>query len=164
MADQGGVPDGKHWCQLEVRFPGSWRDGDVQDCRRCYQPPDGPVEIKGKRQKALDRIAELEAALYAIMRVTDPGDLRSVEARQAWETANPPRRIAREALGLPIGGTGVMVATGEQLDAERRGDVYDPCRGCVHAAHELTCLAVIDPPRAQRCGCRTRKSESLTDV
>jgi hypothetical protein len=51
-----------------------------------------------------DRIANLEAALYAIMRVTDPGDLRSVEAREAWERMVPARRIAREALGLPIGG------------------------------------------------------------
>jgi len=61
------------------------------------------------------RVAELEAALHAIMRVTDPGDLRSREAREAWEAVTPARRIAREVLGLEIGGHGAPP------DAERRG-------------------------------------------
>lgn len=44
-------------------------------------------------------------ALTEIMRVTDPGDVRSQAGREAWELVNPARRLAREALGLPIGGT-----------------------------------------------------------
>lgn len=50
------------------------------------------------------RIAELEAALYAIMRVTDPGDVRIRSGLLAWEQITPARKIAREALGLPLGG------------------------------------------------------------
>jgi hypothetical protein len=72
-------------------------------------------------ERGLDDEARFRFALEKIMRVTDPGDLRSVEARQAWEVATPARRIAREALGLPLGGSGVRVVTGDQLDAERRG-------------------------------------------
>lgn len=45
--------------------------------------------------------ARFRAALEQIMRVTDPGDLRSEEALAAWEDVTPARRIAREALGLP---------------------------------------------------------------
>ncbi len=48
------------------------------------------------------RVLELEAALYAIMRVTDPGDLRTREARQAWEDITPARKIAREALKIGL--------------------------------------------------------------
>lgn len=50
------------------------------------------------------RVIELETALHAIMRVTDPGDVRSRAAREAWESVTPARKIAREALGEPIGG------------------------------------------------------------
>jgi hypothetical protein len=50
------------------------------------------------------RVAELEAAFWAVMRVTDPGDLRSRAAREAWESVTPARKIARESLHLPIGG------------------------------------------------------------
>jgi hypothetical protein len=38
------------------------------------------------------------------MRVTDPGDVRVRSALLAWEGITPARRIAREALGLPLGG------------------------------------------------------------
>ena len=55
-------------------------------------------------EKRLDDEARFRFALEKIMRKTDPGDLRSVEAREAWERMLPARRIAREALGLPIGG------------------------------------------------------------
>lgn len=75
--------------------------------------------------RARNRAAELEAALHAIMRVTDPGDLRSREAREAWEAVTPARRIAREVLGLEIGGHATPP------DAERRGD----CTSCMHPAH-----------------------------
>jgi hypothetical protein len=50
------------------------------------------------------RVAELEAALHAIMRVTDPGDVRVRLGLQAWENITPARKIAREALGIPLGG------------------------------------------------------------
>lgn len=46
--------------------------------------------------------ARYRAALEHIMRATDPGDLRSEEALTAWEDVTPARRIAREALGLPL--------------------------------------------------------------
>lgn len=79
-----------------------------------------------------------------------------------------PGQVAYEAardaaFGSAIADTDKRIAAGAALDAERRGDVYDPCRGCIHEAHELTCMAVIDAGRAQRCGCRTRKSESLKE-
>lgn len=54
--------------------------------------------------QARRRVIELETALHAIMRVTDPGDLRTAFAREAAEMVLPARRIAREALGLPLGG------------------------------------------------------------
>ena len=50
------------------------------------------------------RVIELETALHAIMRVTDPGDVRIRLGLQAWEHINPARKIAREALGIPLGG------------------------------------------------------------
>lgn len=50
------------------------------------------------------RVLQLEAALYAILRVTDPGDVRSRAGREEWERVTPARKIAREALGEPIGG------------------------------------------------------------
>jgi hypothetical protein len=60
-------------------------------------------QAAGPRWRAAEaRVAELEAALYAIMRVTDPGDLRSPASRVDWETVHPARRIAREALGIPL--------------------------------------------------------------
>lgn len=58
------------------------------------------------RRAAEARVQELEAALWAIWRMTDPGDLRTREAREAWEQMTPARRIAREALGLDLGGEG----------------------------------------------------------
>ena len=67
---------------------------------------------------------ELEAALHAIMRVTDPGDVRTQGARMAWEQATPARRIAREALRLPLGGR--IKVDGRWVDAdsvEREGEV-----------------------------------------
>lgn len=50
------------------------------------------------------RAMELEAAMHAIMRVTDPGDVRIRLGLLAWENITPARKIAREALGLPLGG------------------------------------------------------------
>ena len=50
------------------------------------------------------RVIELETALHAIMRVTDPGDVRVRSGLQAWENINPARRIASEALGIALGG------------------------------------------------------------
>jgi hypothetical protein len=50
------------------------------------------------------RVAELEAALYAILRVTDGGDHRTEVGREAWESVTPARKIAREVLGLPLMG------------------------------------------------------------
>lgn len=105
------------------------------------------------------RIAELEAALYAIMRVTDPGDLRSVEAREAWESVTPARKIAREALGLPLTGNplGTAPTAGEALDAERRGQCahhgaryFDPD---VRASRCAACDQVMPGPPLNKCTC-----------
>lgn len=111
-------------------------------------------DIKGKRQKALDRIAELEAALYAIMRVTDPGDVRTQVGRERWEASAPARRIARETLGLPLMGNPLddapgppRVVAGDQLDAERRGE----CTSCLHPAHPTSACRVFSS--LDRCGC-----------
>ena len=50
------------------------------------------------------RVIELETALREIMRVTDPGDIRVRLGLQSWENITPARKIAREALGIPLGG------------------------------------------------------------
>jgi hypothetical protein len=71
------------------------------------------------------RVNELEAALQAIMRVTDPGDVRTRLGLQAWENINPARRIAREALGLPLGGRvkvdGVWVDADTVMEESQNG-------------------------------------------
>lgn len=60
--------------------------------------PDRPKSTSSRR------VIELEAALHAILRVTDPGDVRIRLGLQAWENINPARKIAREALGIKLGG------------------------------------------------------------
>lgn len=75
-----------------------------------------PTPLVQQRIDALERVAELEAALFAIMRVTDPGDIRSRTGRIHQELAVPARKIAREALGLPLGGQ-VMI-DGRWVDAD----------------------------------------------
>jgi hypothetical protein len=67
-----------------------------------------------KRIEAETERDQYREALDKIMRVTDPGDVRSRVGREAWELSTPGRRIAREALGLPIGG-----ATDEEIDAKK---------------------------------------------
>jgi hypothetical protein len=108
-------------------------------------------------REAEARVMQLEAALWAIMRVTDGGDLRAEASRRAWEAITPARRIAREALGLPLMGGAAEAGSpryspralaqiraegphtdqeraavaGERLDAERRGEhthVWSPGR------------------------------------
>lgn len=65
------------------------------------------------------RAAELEAALREIMRVTDPGDIRVRSGLLAWEHITPARRIAREALGLPLGGR--VKVDGRWVDYDEAG-------------------------------------------
>lgn len=62
------------------------------------------------------RVAELEQALREVMRVTDPGDIRVRGTLAYWESRiHPARRIAREALGLPLGGR--VKVNGKWVDA-----------------------------------------------
>jgi hypothetical protein len=71
------------------------------------------------------RVNELEAALHAIMRVTDPGDVRIRLGLLAWENITPARKIAREALGLPLGGRvkvgGVWVDADSVIQGDQNG-------------------------------------------
>jgi hypothetical protein len=91
-------------------------------------------------------VGPLVAALREIMRVTDPGDVRSTSGRQVVEQMYPARRIAREALGLPFDGPGVRVVTGDQLDAERRGGGCPRCgRALVGYDRKGTCPSPYCP-------------------
>lgn len=66
--------------------------------------PRGPKPRRHRACGAEARVLELEAAMHAIMRVTDPGDIRVRLGLLAWEHLTPARKIARESLGLKLGG------------------------------------------------------------
>lgn len=99
---------GEQWTAQNVVLP------EAQPCPPL--PPTRKQAATARWRAAEARVAELEAALFAIMRVTDPGDVRTLAGRVAWETLTPARKIAREALGLPLGGQ-VMI-DGRWVDAD----------------------------------------------
>jgi hypothetical protein len=80
---------------------GPAEDPHKPGCPNGERKPAAGMRSPGVHQA---RIVHLESALWAIMRVTDGGDLRTEASRRVWELITPARRIAREALGLPLMG------------------------------------------------------------
>lgn len=117
MTDQGGIPDGKHWCQLDARLSGTWRDGDVQGCRWCYIPP-ATMPRSVKPRSAVEYAWRQPDGVIAPVLATEGYDL------MVWVVCDwvPVLDLVKLALKPGQFAEDSVPATGEALDAERRGE------------------------------------------